>query len=161
MWIKFSCARLQLVAINAPKVCISHEDLPFLQLSNYDCLSLSSGKCHIQVLSLRQSGADSALSTAYRRLARDCDVIVCRTSSAPKPFYSLVPRAGAVALMNVCCTSLTRGGRPRLIMHALRDCVIAATEQDGCDRYGSRPSHSLKMLKVVRVEKSNVDNNLL
>ena len=30
-----------------------------------------------------------------------------------------------------------RVGRPRLIMHARRDDVIAATEQDGCERFGS------------------------
>ena len=37
-----------------------------------------------------------------------------------------------------CHTSIeTRGGRPRLIMHTLRDYVITATEQDGCDRFGS------------------------
>ena len=34
--------------------------------------------------------------------------------------------------------AIPRGaGRPRLIMHTLRDYVITATEQDGCYRFGS------------------------
>ena len=48
----------------------------------------------------------------------------------------------------------TRGGRPQLIMHTLRDYVIIATEQDGCGRFGS------EVYENAIVIDSNVDISL-